>query len=65
MIVDERVLLSISKETVAEKHETDVSVVNEIITNYNLKQHEENTNSKPMKVGIDNRFLCLVAIFSP
>merc|ERR1719189_3526463 len=56
IIVDERVLLSISKETVAEKHDTDISVVNEIITNYNLKQHEENDNKKPTRV--DFKFNC-------
>merc|ERR1719225_1647234 len=41
-VFDQRVLLSISKETVAEKHETDVAIINEIISNHNLKKQKRN-----------------------
>ena len=45
-VFDQRVLLSISKETVAEKHETDVAIINEIISNHNLKKQKRNAYLK-------------------
>ena len=43
-VFDQRVVLSISKETVADKHGTDVSVINEIIHQINIKQQMKKGN---------------------
>ena len=55
-VFDQRVLLAISKETVAECHDSEVGVINEIILNHNLKQQRKNANFKQkMMKGEDGK----------
>ena len=50
VVYDQRVLLSVSKETVAEMNDTDVGVINEIISDHNIKQQIKNANFKVKKI---------------
>ena len=57
IVFNERVLLSISKETVAERHDSEVSVVNEIIVNHHLKQQKEKATLKQRKMNFAQRWV--------
>jgi len=58
IVFDERTLLPISKETVAERHKANIHVVDEIITNYNLKPRKNATlRQKMIKSDFEKRDL--------